>query len=69
MLEIDRRLIAVTPSERQIALQEMEFYAFIHFTVKPSPEESGVTARNPRKFSTPRSSTPINGSPPSKRQA
>ncbi len=33
MLEMDRRLIAVTPSERQIALQEMEMYAFIHFTV------------------------------------
>ena len=29
----DRRLVRVTPSERQIRLQDMEFYAFVHFTV------------------------------------
>lgn len=33
MQPIDRRLIEVVPSPRQIALQQMEFYAFVHFTV------------------------------------
>ena len=33
MQPIDRRLIEVVPSLRQIALQQMEFYAFVHFTV------------------------------------
>lgn len=31
--ELDRRLIQVTPSSRQLAHQSLEFYAFIHFTV------------------------------------
>ncbi len=31
--ELDQRLIKVTPSERQLAHQSLEFYAFIHFTV------------------------------------
>ena len=29
--ELDKRLVAVTPSERQIKFQETEFYAFVHF--------------------------------------
>ena len=29
----DEQLIQVVPSPRQIALQKMEFYAFVHFTV------------------------------------
>lgn len=31
--ELDRRLVAVVPHERQIAFQQTEFYAFVHFTV------------------------------------
>lgn len=30
---LDERLVKVLPSERQLAHQEMEFYAFIHYTV------------------------------------
>ena len=33
MSELDRRLIQIRPSPRQLALQEREFYAFVHFTV------------------------------------
>lgn len=33
MQNIDQRLTAVCPSPRQLALQQMEFYAFAHFTV------------------------------------
>lgn len=29
----DERLISVTPSKRQIAYQNMEYFCFIHFTV------------------------------------
>ena len=29
----DEELIRVVPSSRQLVLQEMEFYAFVHFTV------------------------------------
>lgn len=32
-MTLDRRLAGVTPSARQLALLEMEFYAFIHFSV------------------------------------
>lgn len=32
-MELDKRLIHITPSERQIRFQQLEFYAFIHFTV------------------------------------
>lgn len=33
MNALDQRLIQVVPSPRQLALQQMEFYAFVHFTV------------------------------------
>lgn len=32
-MELDNRLITVVPSERQVKFQQLEFYAFIHFTV------------------------------------
>ena len=32
-METDRRLVSIVPSERQLAFQQLEFYAFIHFTV------------------------------------
>ena len=31
--QLDRKLVAVVPHERQIAHQQMEFYSFVHFTV------------------------------------
>ena len=31
--ELDRRLVQVVPSPRQFAYQQLEFYAFVHFTV------------------------------------
>lgn len=31
--ELDRRLVSVTPSKRQFLHQQLEFYAFVHFTV------------------------------------
>ena len=31
--DLDKRLAAVTPAPRQVAHQQLEFYAFIHFTV------------------------------------
>lgn len=33
MEELDKRLTAVRPSKRQLALQRLEFYGFAHFTV------------------------------------
>ena len=30
---LDKRLVECVPSERQLRLQQMEFYAFVHFTV------------------------------------
>ena len=29
----DERLVSVTPSQRQIAYQNMEYFCYIHFTV------------------------------------
>ena len=31
--QVEARLVSVLPSERQIRHQQMEFYAFVHFTV------------------------------------
>ena len=49
--ESDRRLVAVTPSPRQLALQEMEFYAFVHFTVNTfTDREWGDGTESPSLF-------------------
>lgn len=32
-MNLDERLIKIVPSERQIKFQQLEFYAFIRFTV------------------------------------
>lgn len=32
-MTLDERLVQVVPAPRQLALQDMEFYAFVHFTV------------------------------------
>lgn len=47
----DQRLIQVIPSERQLALQRMEFYAFIHFTVNTfTDREWGDGTESPSVF-------------------
>ena len=49
--ELDKRLVAVTPSERQIKFQETEFYAFVHFTVNTfTDKEWGDGTENPAIF-------------------
>ena len=32
-MTLDEKLTGVTPSLRQVAHQQLEFYAFLHFTV------------------------------------
>ena len=47
----DERLTAVTPSERQLRLQALEFYAFIHFTVNTfTDREWGDGRESPALF-------------------
>ena len=31
--QLDKKLVNIVPSSRQIAQQQMEFYSFVHFTV------------------------------------
>ena len=51
MSELDRRLIRITPSPRQLRLQEMEFYVFVHFTVNTfTDREWGDGTENPAIF-------------------
>ena len=51
MTQLDRRLISVRPSPRQKALQEMEFYAFVHFTVNAfTDREWGDGSESPAIF-------------------
>lgn len=51
MHELDQRLTAVTPSRRQLELQQMEFYAFIHYTVNTyTGREWGDGTEDPAVF-------------------
>ena len=51
MQDLDRRLIEIVPSPRQLALQEMEFYAFVHFTVNAfTDREWGDGTESPAIF-------------------
>jgi len=51
MTQEDERLIAVIPSERQIRFQQLEFYAFVHFTVNTfTDQEWGDGTENPSIF-------------------
>ncbi len=51
MIKSDRLLAAVVPSERQMKLQDMEFYAFVHFTVNTfTDREWGDGTESPSVF-------------------
>ncbi|MCM1027519.1 MAG: alpha-L-fucosidase [Roseburia sp.] len=50
-LKSDARLVQVRPSRRQIRLQQMEFYAFVHFTVNTyTGKEWGDGTEDPAIF-------------------
>ncbi len=47
----DLEYIKITPSERQMTLQQMEFYAFVHFTVNTfTDKEWGDGTESPEIF-------------------
>ncbi len=51
MNPLDERLVQVLPSPRQLALQSMEFYAFVHFTVNTfTDREWGDGTESPAIF-------------------
>ncbi len=50
-MNLDKRLIKTVPSERQIKFQQLEFYAFIHFTVNTfTDKEWGEGNESPSIF-------------------
>ncbi|MBR6872098.1 MAG: alpha-L-fucosidase [Ruminococcus sp.] len=50
-MELDKRLVNVVPSERQLDFQRLEFYAFIHFTVNTfTDKEWGDGTESPEVF-------------------
>ena len=51
-MEIDKRLVKIVPSPRQVKFQQLEFYAFIHFTVNTfTDKEWGDGTESPDIFS------------------
>jgi len=51
MNTLDQRLIQIIPNPRQLAFQQLEFYAFIHFTVNTfTGKEWGDGTENPAVF-------------------
>lgn len=61
MSEMDKRLIQVIPASRQLRLQEMEFYAFVHFTVNTFTDREWGMERKTRQYSIPWPWMPISG--------
>ncbi len=50
-MTLDERLVKVVPTPRQLALQDMEFYAFVHFTVNTfTDQEWGDGTENEAVF-------------------
>ena len=50
-MNTDKRLISIVPSQRQLAFQQLEFYAFIHFTVNTfTDKEWGSGTESPDIF-------------------
>lgn len=48
---LDRRLVEIVPSDRQLAFQQLEFYSFVHFTVNTfTGEEWGGGKESPQIF-------------------
>ena len=58
-----RYAASITPSPRQLAWQQLEFYAFTHFGMNTV---SGAMAPKTRHYSTPMHWMPTSGSPQSK---
>lgn len=51
MMELDKRLVKIVPSERQLSYQQLEFYAFVHFTVNTfTGKEWGDGTEDPAIF-------------------
>lgn len=51
MNQLNQRLVQVTPSQRQLRLQQMEMYAFVHFTVNTfTDREWGDGTEDPSVF-------------------
>ena len=51
MTDFEKKLISVVPAPRQIAWQEMEFYAFVHYSVNQfTNREWGHGSENPDIF-------------------
>ena len=48
--ELDSKLVQIVPSPRQIRFQQMEFYAFIHFSVNTYTGKETARSRK-RSFS------------------
>lgn len=51
--ENDRRLVACVPSERQLRLQQMEFYAFAHITVNTFTDQEWGDGTEPESIFNP----------------
>lgn len=50
-MTLDEKLIQITPSKRQFAFQQLEFYAFVHFTVNTfTDKEWGDGTESPSIF-------------------
>lgn len=47
----DKKLAEVVPHIRQVRFQQLEFYAFVHFTVNTLRIRNGATATKVPKFS------------------